>query len=129
MWRNVHPLRINGPALPSQKKVNFFKDFWVTPPASGHGTKFLTPLDYEAFFRFDLGSSLVSDLDPAALSFLRFCFFSSRFLTSLSALFCPPSTFRTASLSDSPGQASTSNSSSSLSPDWIGSGIGCVYEG
>src|SRR6266702_2505466 len=32
MWRNVRPLRINGPALPSQKKVNFFKDFWVTPP-------------------------------------------------------------------------------------------------
>src|SRR6266702_4536407 len=45
MWRNVHPLRINGPALPSQKKVNFFKDFWVTPPPPcGHGTKFLTPL-------------------------------------------------------------------------------------
>ncbi len=31
MWCNVH-LWINGPALLSQKKVNFFKDFWVTPP-------------------------------------------------------------------------------------------------
>lgn len=83
---------------------------------------------YEAFFRFALGSDLASDLDAGALSLLRLRFFSSCFFAFLSVLFSPLFVFRTASLSDWLAQAGASNSSTSLSPDSIGSGTGCVRD-